>query len=208
MNHMESTGYATSINPSAWLDLTSKMPFLSSMAAQGAHSILNRHGLSSLHVTSGGRLWYTLSASPTSATRTAFTCHVYLNWPGDNAQAEVAIQAIRDEVQALLSAAAAESKSPDAAATGGGELQRGVLDEMTKHLKEERNRGKEVWPASREASVSDKYNQADLRKSLTYYIRTFPHHPPPTSKARNNEAGCVRWALVSTFADEVFLFCR
>ncbi|KKY18292.1 putative iron-sulfur cluster-binding protein [Diplodia seriata] len=163
---MESTGYATSINPSAWLDLTSKMPFLSAITTQGAHSILDRHGLSSLHVTSGGRFWYTLSASPSSATHTTFTCHVYLNWPGDNAQADVAIQAIKDEIRALLSAAATSptpsSSTPPDAAVGACGLQKAMLDELTKHLKEERSRGKKVWPASRESSVSDKYSQADL----------------------------------------------
>ncbi|KAL0259396.1 hypothetical protein SLS55_005132 [Diplodia seriata] len=171
VHHMESTGYATSINPSAWLDLTSKMPFLSAIATQGAHSILDRHGLSSLHVTSGGRFWYTLSASPSSATHTTFTCHVYLNWPGDNAQADVAIQAIKDEIRALLSAAATSptpsSSTPPDAAVGACGLQKAMLDELTKHLKEERSRGKKVWPASRESSVSDKYSQADLRRSHT-----------------------------------------
>ncbi|OJD34867.1 iron-sulfur cluster-binding [Diplodia corticola] len=181
VHHMERTGYAARIAPSAWLDLTSKMPFLSTMAAQDTHSILDRHGLSSLHVTSGGRLWYTLSTSPASASRTAFACHIYLNWPGDNAQADVAIQAIRDEVQAMLSTAVempppSKSLPPDAPADG---LQEDMLEEMTKHLKEERRRGREVWPASRESSVSDKYNQADLRKS---YCTTYLPAPPLSYK--------------------------
>lgn len=167
---MESSGFAANIVPSAWLGITSKMPFLSTISAQGAHSILDPYGMSSLHAASSGRFWYTLSASPTSAARTAFTCHIYLNWPGDNAQADVAIQAIQDEVQALLGAAKspAPMKALDAAAGRG--LQKGILDEMTKHLKEERREGKEVWPASRESSVSEKYSQADLRKSHLIHL--------------------------------------
>ncbi|EOD45876.1 putative aromatic-ring-hydroxylating dioxygenase alpha subunit protein [Neofusicoccum parvum UCRNP2] len=159
VQHMEKSGYANSVVPNAWLDLTSKMPFLSSMAGHDAHSILDSHGLSSLHVSSGGRLWYTFSASPTSAGQTTFTCQVYLNWPGDNAQADAAIDAIKDEVQSLLSGA----KAPATPAAG---LQSGILADLTSHLKAERKAGKEVWPASRESTVSAKYSQADLHMGL------------------------------------------
>lgn len=176
---MEKSGYANSVVPNAWLDLTSKMPFLSSMAGHDAHSILDSHGLSSLHVSSGGRLWYTFSASPTSAGQTTFTCQVYLNWPGDNAQADAAIDAIKDEVQSLLSGA----KAPATPAAG---LQSGILADLTSHLKAERKTGKEVWPASRESTVSAKYSQADLRKSPSH---TPPSHPLPREEAVGDRGG-------------------
>lgn len=143
------------------------MPFLFNIGNPGTHNILDSNGLSSLHVAVGGRLWYTLSSSPTSTSHTRFTCNVYLNWPGDNAQADTAVQAIKDEVYSILSGAKAAPLTLEATAAG---LQVGILDELTAHLKEERKRGKKVWPASRDSTVSEMYNQADLRKSRRLFL--------------------------------------
>lgn len=157
---MERSGYAASVVPNTWYKLTSKMPFMSSTAGQDAHSILDLHGLSSLHITSGGRLWYTLSASPVSASKTAFTCHAYLNWPGDNTHPDIGIRAIKDEVELHLSGAKAIPSALDGATC----LQGTILLELMTHLKAERKAGKELWPARREPIVSEKYDRADLRK--------------------------------------------
>lgn len=164
---METAGYAANIPPNAWHEFASKMPFLFSIGNPGTHTILDSNGLSSLHVAVGGRLWYTLSSSPTSTSHTRFTCNVYLNWPGDNAQADTAVQAIKDEVCSILSGAKAAPLTLDATAAG---LQVGILDELTAHLKEERKRSKKVWPASRDSTVSEMYNQADLRKSHRLFL--------------------------------------
>ncbi|KAH7055995.1 iron-sulfur cluster-binding protein [Macrophomina phaseolina] len=157
--HMEQAGYLSKVMPTAWHELASKMPFFSGVGNGDVHCILDSHGLNSLHVAAGGRLWYTFSASPISVGQTRFTCHIYLNWPGDNAQSDIAMQIIKDEVQSLLLDARRAPPVLDAAAA---ELQKGILNDLTTHLKEERKNGKEVWPASRESTVSEKYNQADL----------------------------------------------
>ncbi|KAK8190260.1 Rieske [2Fe-2S] iron-sulfur domain-containing protein [Phyllosticta capitalensis] len=124
-----------------------------------AHAALDSHCLSSLHVSHGGRLWYTLSAHPSSAGQTSFRCEVYLNWPGDNAQADAAIHRIQHEVQAHVTFA---EKAARRARRRNTLLQASILDDLKHHLKAERKAGKELWPASRESGVSNRYSQADM----------------------------------------------
>ncbi|KAK8158031.1 Rieske [2Fe-2S] iron-sulfur domain-containing protein [Phyllosticta citrichinensis] len=134
-----------------------------------APAILDSHGLSTLHVSHGGRLWYTLSANPSSARQTVFRCDIYLNWPGDNPQGDAAIHRIQHSVQAHVDAAAKATR-PEWQRHPG--LQASILDGLTHHLRAERKAGKEIWPASRESGASERFNQADMLCKQFKYLKS------------------------------------
>ncbi|KAK7538919.1 Rieske [2Fe-2S] iron-sulfur domain-containing protein [Phyllosticta paracitricarpa] len=162
VDYFERIGHTGMTPPSGgWKTFISRVPLLwkGVYHPSDALAILDSHGLSSVQVSHGGRLWYTLSTDPSSARQTVFRCDVYLNWPGDNAQADAAIHRIQHDVQAHVEAATKATRQEWQKHPG---LQATILDSLTEHLKAERKAGKEIWPASRDSGVSERFNRADM----------------------------------------------